>query len=267
MPTTDPKQKAGPLIASPGFFTSSQRVESRCSPGDLDVNTQAESADAENVCATNIFGQLRAGWWSRRRRLRGSARAHAGHHPGTWHHARAWHHARSTGRGTRPTRAAGEDIPLPRSGRRPAWTTGDEHAMVMVAIVVVTMPRDRGTGKEDDRHHEHNSRDDHDPRRDLVKPAGLCHKRRLRRGARRPGGCRRRGGRRRLGRSFRCLGHALNHAQPIAPVHRARQEITRRCPGGGFTPYPQHQKAHTKSNAVATTNTIPATIATHAATW
>ncbi|EUA24349.1 hypothetical protein I552_3366 [Mycobacterium xenopi 3993] len=33
-----------------------------------------------------------------------------------------------------------EDIPLPRSGRRPAWTTGDEHAMVMVAIVVVTMP-------------------------------------------------------------------------------------------------------------------------------
>ncbi|BCO33851.1 hypothetical protein MHEC_02840 [Mycobacterium heckeshornense] len=59
--------------------------------------------------------------------------------------------------------------------------------MVMVAIDV-PMPRDRGTGEEDDRHHEHNSRDDHDPRRGLVKPAGLGDKRGLRRGRDGPGG-------------------------------------------------------------------------------
>jgi hypothetical protein len=42
----------------------------------------------------------------------------------------------------------------------------------MVLAEGVVMPGDRGTGEEDDRHHENDAGDDHHPRRDLVE-AGM----------------------------------------------------------------------------------------------
>ena len=123
-------------------------------------------------------------------------------------HTRTAGAARSTGE-TTPTRThpgahprAGEDKqPLSRPGRRATtWATGSEHLLVMVAPAVVISHH--GTGKENVRHDEDDPRDDHDPRRDLIKPVWLFSV------SRRWGWRRRRSGRSRLRRQRRRCGRS-----------------------------------------------------------
>jgi hypothetical protein len=140
---------------------------------------------------------LRGRAWRRgRRRPRGSAGAARTHAGTTGAHAGT---ARTHTRGRRSTRG---DEPLSSSGRRTAGTAWrpaavTDHVMVVIAIRLV-MPGNCGAGEEDNRHDENNAGNDHHPRRSLVEPGRLCHRRR-RRGVRRD----------RLDRGFGWFSHLL----------------------------------------------------------
>src|SRR5579875_770469 len=157
------------------------------------------------------------GW--RRRRRGGRWRrtgTHTRTHPRTAGHHR--HHRRAAGSHPGTTwsaRPAGDDEqPLPGSRwRRTAWASRTEHAVVVMAVVLV--PGDRGTGEEDRRDDEDDAGDDHHPRGGLVEPARRCRIGRRWRWRRRRG----------LG----CFGHAsiMREKLMAAPDH-ARDQQDRR---------------------------------------
>jgi hypothetical protein len=127
------------------------------------------------------------------------------------------HHRRTTGPPGAHTRgkwSTWEDR-RPLARRRTFRPFGTEQAMVVVMMV---MAGDRGAGEEDDRHHENDAGDDHDPRRDLVKPG---RPRTVQMRWRRRCSCRIR-----LDRGFGYLGHVSIMPTHAPVIKHRRQQVT-----------------------------------------
>lgn len=226
---------------------------------------QAPALCAKRFATASGARRRRAGSRADGRRLTGSADAGAG--DGTAGPARAARGHRNDQTGAAGTRPPGPIVgpgttgaAVPRSGTtgtgspgaiarpgagspRPvarAWAARVEHAVVMVAVVVV-LPNE-GADEEHRGEDEHDARDDHHPGCRRVEPRRLDPRRRWRRG--RSG----RGGRGRLGLRFGCLAHAMPYCPARDVRNRPRRQIawnrdvarrSMRAPGhewvGGFS--------------------------------